>query len=93
MNQPPRWGAEDLDKDSRQATEIFRKERLEEPLPDELLAHALAGVFDVDPHAFALARKAYPDLPVPRGRLGRVLHQVADYPLQTVTVRHHHHML
>ena len=38
MNQPPQWSAEDLDKDSREATEIFRKERLEEPLEDYLEA-------------------------------------------------------
>jgi hypothetical protein len=38
MNQPPRRSAEDLDKDSCQATEIFRKERLEEPLEDYLEA-------------------------------------------------------
>ena len=38
MNQPPQWSAEDLDKDSRDATEIFRKERLEEPLEDYLEA-------------------------------------------------------
>ena len=38
MNQPPQWSADDLDKDSREATEIFRKERLEEPLEDYLEA-------------------------------------------------------
>jgi hypothetical protein len=38
MNQPPQWIAADLDKDSREATEIFRKERLEEPLEDYLEA-------------------------------------------------------
>ena len=32
MIQPPRWTEDDLDKDSAQATEIFRRERLEEPL-------------------------------------------------------------
>ncbi len=38
MNQPPQWSEEDLDKASREATEIFRKERLEEPLEDYLEA-------------------------------------------------------
>jgi hypothetical protein len=38
MNQPRQWSAEELDKDSREATEIFRKERLEEPLEDYLEA-------------------------------------------------------
>ncbi len=38
MIQPPRWSAAALDKASRQATEIFRKERLEEPLEDYLEA-------------------------------------------------------
>jgi hypothetical protein len=38
MNQPPRWDSQDLDRDSGQATEIFRKERLEEPLEDYLEA-------------------------------------------------------
>jgi hypothetical protein len=38
MNQPRRWSAEELDKDSREATEIFRKERPEEPLEDYLEA-------------------------------------------------------
>ena len=38
MIQPPRWSPEDLDKNAREATEIFRKERLEEPLEDYLEA-------------------------------------------------------
>jgi hypothetical protein len=38
MIQPPRWSAEDLGKNSARATEIFRKERLEEPLEDYLKA-------------------------------------------------------
>lgn len=38
MMQPPRWTAEDLARDSSLATEIFRKERLEEPLEDYLEA-------------------------------------------------------
>jgi hypothetical protein len=38
MMPPPRWNAENLERDSRQATEIFRKERLEEPLEDYLEA-------------------------------------------------------
>ena len=38
VNQPRRWNAAELDKDSREATEIFRKERLEEPLEDYLEA-------------------------------------------------------
>lgn len=38
MIQPPRWSAQDLEKNSADATEIFRKERLEEPLEDYLEA-------------------------------------------------------
>jgi hypothetical protein len=38
MMQPPCWGAENLTKNSDHATEIFRKERLEEPLEDYLEA-------------------------------------------------------
>ena len=38
MNQPRRWTPEELDKGAREATEIFRKERLEEPLEDYLEA-------------------------------------------------------
>ena len=38
MTQPPRWTSEDLTKNSDHATEIFRKERLEEPLEDYLEA-------------------------------------------------------
>ena len=38
MNQPPRWSDKDLGHDVREATEIFRKERLEEPLEDYLEA-------------------------------------------------------
>ena len=38
MIQPPRWTAEDLGKNSAHATEIFRKERLEEPLEHYLEA-------------------------------------------------------
>jgi hypothetical protein len=38
MIPPPRWSAEDLDKNSARATEIFRRERLEEPLEDYLEA-------------------------------------------------------
>ena len=38
MKQPQRWTGEELDKHSRQATEIFRTERLDEPLEDYLEA-------------------------------------------------------
>lgn len=38
MIQPPRWSSEDLAKNSDYSTEIFRKERLEEPLEDYLEA-------------------------------------------------------
>ena len=38
MNQPPQRNAEDLERDRSQATELFRKERLEEPLEDYLKA-------------------------------------------------------
>lgn len=33
---PPRWCVEELERDSGHSTEIFRKERLEEPLEDYL---------------------------------------------------------
>lgn len=36
MIDPPRWSAEQLTNDARQATDIFRKERLKEPLEDYL---------------------------------------------------------
>jgi hypothetical protein len=38
MNQPRRWTADELERDGLEATEIFRKERLEEPLEDYLEA-------------------------------------------------------
>ena len=38
MIQPPRWSVEDLEHNSRKAIELFRKERLEEPLEDYLKA-------------------------------------------------------
>jgi hypothetical protein len=38
MIRPPRWSAEKLEQERRQATELFRKERLEEPLEDYLEA-------------------------------------------------------
>lgn len=49
MIQPPRWSADDLEKGSAQSTEIFRKERLEEPLEDYLEAfdHYLGNVEDL----------------------------------------------
>ena len=32
MNDPPRWSADQLAKDMAKAAEVFRKERLEEPV-------------------------------------------------------------
>jgi hypothetical protein len=41
MNQPCRWTAEQLENDRKQSTEVFRKERMEEPLEDYLEAFDL----------------------------------------------------
>lgn len=41
MIDPPRWTAEALAQDSVEATEVFRRERLEEPLEDYLEAFDL----------------------------------------------------
>ncbi len=51
MVQPPRWCAEELEKSSREATVVFRNERLEEPLEDYLRAFdeytgSIEGLFE-----------------------------------------------